>query len=29
MLLQAMKGWHKMKPELFRKQPDDLMGGDR
>jgi len=27
--LQAMKDWHKLKPELFRKQPYYLPGCDR
>lgn len=27
-LLQAMKDWHKLKPELFRKQPGHLPGCD-
>ena len=27
--LQAMKDWHKMKPELFKKQPYHLPGCDR
>ena len=27
--LQAMKDWHKLKPELFRKQPYHLPGCDR
>jgi hypothetical protein len=26
--LQAMKDWHKLKPQLFRKQPYDLPGCD-
>jgi transposase InsO family protein len=26
--LQAMKNWHKLKPQLFRKQPYDLPGWD-
>jgi hypothetical protein len=26
--LQAMKNWHKLKPELFRKQPYHLPGCD-
>jgi hypothetical protein len=26
--LQAMKDWHKLKPELFRKQPGHLPGCD-
>ncbi len=26
--LQAMKGWHKPKPELFKKQPYHLTGCD-
>jgi hypothetical protein len=26
--LQAMKDWHKLKPELFKKNPYYLMGGD-
>ena len=26
--LQAMKDWHKLKPELFRKQPYNLPGCD-
>ena len=27
--LQAMKDWHKLKPELFKKQPYILAGCDR
>ncbi|WP_222101736.1 hypothetical protein [Jannaschia seosinensis] len=27
--LQAMKDWHKIKPELFKKQPYYLPGCDR
>jgi hypothetical protein len=27
--LQAMKDWHKLKPDLFRKQPYHLPGCDR
>jgi len=27
--LQAMKDWHKLKPELFRKQPYHLPGCDK
>jgi hypothetical protein len=27
-LLQAMKDWHKLKPQLFRKQPYYLAGCD-
>jgi len=27
--LQAMKEWHKLKPQLFRKQPYYLPGSDR
>jgi hypothetical protein len=26
--LQAMKDWHKLKPQLFKKQPYDLPGCD-
>ena len=27
--LQAMKDWHKLKPDLFKKQPYHLPGCDR
>jgi hypothetical protein len=27
--LQAMKDWHKLKPELFKKQPYYLPGCDK